>query len=81
MRSGALRIVVIYIIAALIWIMLSDRLLFLFQGVLNPRVFLAINSGKGFAFVIITSYFLYKLIKAEEIKLVESSRRSLKADD
>ncbi|MBS1532657.1 MAG: PAS domain S-box protein [Bacteroidetes bacterium] len=81
MRTGALRIAVIYTVAALIWIMLSDRLLFLFQGALNPRLFLAINSGKGFVFVIATGYLLYKLIKADETKLIESSKRSLKADD
>lgn len=81
MRSGALRIAVIYIVAALIWIMLSDRLLFLFHDTLKPTVFLAINSAKGFVFVIVTGYFLYKLIMADEVKLIESSKRSVKADD
>jgi PAS domain S-box-containing protein len=81
MRSGALRIAVIYIVAALIWIMLSDRILFLFQKSISPQVFLAINSGKGFLFVAITGYFLYKLICADEIKLLETARRSIKSDD
>jgi len=79
MRSGALRIVVIYIVAALIWIMLSDRLLFLFHDTLNPGVYLAINSGKGVIFVIATGYFLFKLIKADEAKLIESGKLSAKA--
>lgn len=81
MRSGALRIAVIYIVAALIWIMLSDRILFLFQRSLSPPVFLALNSGKGFLFVIITGYFLYKLIRNDEDKLIETAKRSVKADD
>jgi len=81
MRSGALRIVVIYIVAALTWIMLSDRLLFLFHDTLNPQVYMTLSSVKGFAFVLITGYFLYKLIKADEGKLIESVKRSVKADD
>lgn len=81
MRSGALRIAVIYIVAALIWIMLSDRVLFLFHNTLDPRLFLAITSLKGFIFVLVTGYFLFKLIKTDENKLVESVKRSIKADD
>lgn len=81
MRPGALRIAVIYTVVALIWIMLSDRILFLFQNSLSPQVFLALNSGKGFVFIITTGFFLYKLICADEDKLVETMKRSAKADD
>jgi PAS domain S-box-containing protein len=81
MRSGALRIAVIYVVAALTWIMLSDRVLFLFQGSLSPQIFLALNSGKGFIFVIITGLLLYNLIKTDEDKLIESANQSLKAGE
>jgi len=81
MRSGALRIAVIYTVVALSWIALSDRILYLTQPALNPSLFLAINSAKGFVFVVITGYFLYRLIIADEAKLVESIKRSVKADD
>jgi PAS domain S-box-containing protein len=81
MRPGALRIAVIYTVAALIWIMLSDRVLFLFQNSLSPQVFLALNSGKGFVFIITTGFFLYKLICADQEKIIETTKRSAKADD
>jgi PAS domain S-box-containing protein len=81
MRSGALRIAVIYIVAALIWIMLSDRILFLFQNTVDPKFFLAISSAKGFVFVIATGYLLYKLIRADEMKFIESNIHAVKADD
>jgi PAS domain S-box-containing protein len=81
MRYSALRIAVIYVVTALIWIMLSDRILFLSQKALSPPIFLALSSGKGFLFVIITGYFLYKVIRKDEDKLIESAERSLKAGD
>ena len=81
MRPGALRIALIYTVVALIWIMLSDRVLFLFQNSLSPQVFLALNSGKGFVFIITTGFFLYKLICADQEKIIETTKRSAKADD
>ncbi|MGZ3777994.1 MAG: PAS domain S-box protein [Mucilaginibacter sp.] len=81
MKSGALRIAVIYVVAALIWIMLSDRLLLFVQKSLSPAEFNALSSGKGFLFVIMTGLFLYNLIRAKEDKLIETVKSSLKAGD
>ena len=75
MRSGPLRIAILYIIGALIWIAASDRLLFLFHDQLNSAVYFYINSGKGFAFVIITGCFLYLLILRDKKKLLKSENQ------
>ena len=81
MRSGALRIAIIYTIAALVWIAFSDRVLYLFHNSLSPDRYLAINSGKGVFFVLLNTFFMYKLIRLHEWKLVKSIQRSNQADD
>jgi PAS domain S-box-containing protein len=81
MRSGPLRIALLYITSALIWIALSDRILFLFESTLNPEVYLWLNSGKGFFFVLITGVLLYKLIMIDQRKLVESNDQQQRSDD
>jgi PAS domain S-box-containing protein len=72
---GALRIALIYVIVALVWIAVSDKVLFAFHKSLNVGVYNIINSGKGFFFVLITGYFLYKLIHADEQKLIETTQK------
>ena len=81
MRSGALRIVIIYVIVALIWITLSDRVLYIFHSTLTPNLYLAIGSGKGYFFVIANAIFLYKLISNDKKKLIESTKESIRADN
>jgi PAS domain S-box-containing protein len=81
MRSGPLRIALLYITSALIWIALSDRILFLFESTLNPEVYLWLNSVKGFFFVLITGVLLYKLIMIDKRKLVESNAQQQRSDD
>ena len=81
MRSGPLRIALFYIAFALIWIALSDRVLFLFHTTLNPDVYLWLNSAKGFFFVIITGFLLYKLIMIDKRKLIESNDQQRRSDD
>jgi PAS domain S-box-containing protein len=81
MRSGPLRIAAFYIVFALMWIALSDRILFLFHNTLNPDVYLWLNSAKGFLFVIITGFLLYKLIMIDERKLLESYDQQRRSDD
>jgi PAS domain S-box-containing protein len=80
MRSGPLRIAFLYIFVALVWIALSDRLLFLFHTTLNPEIYLWVNSVKGFFFVIITGLLLYKLIMIDKRKLVESNYQQQRSD-
>lgn len=81
MTSGALRIALIYLVVALLWITLSDRVLYLFESRLSPQAYLNIGSLKGYFFVLANGLFLYKMIIAEEKKLVETSKNSVKAND
>jgi len=81
MRSGAWRMASIYFVIALIWITLSDRVLYIFQNALTPQAYLAIGSAKGYCFVAITAFFLYRLIRNNEIKAVESIERSIQSED
>ena len=72
MKHGALRIGIIYILTSLLWIGLSDRILYLFHNTLNPQLYFFINSGKGFFFVIVTGILVYKLICIDKEKLTDS---------
>lgn len=79
--AGPLRIAILYVAIALIWITLSDRILYLFQNLFEPEIYSWINSGKGYFFVIITGFLLYRLIVIDEIKLVESDEQQRRSDD
>jgi len=81
MRSGAVRIALIYVSIALLWITLSDRFLYLFHSTLSPEAYLLIGSLKGYLFALTNGFFLYKLIYAEEKKLTESSKKAIEYDD
>jgi PAS domain S-box-containing protein len=81
MRSGPLRIAIFYVAIALIWIALSDRVLYLFHNAISPEIYEWLNSGKGFFFVIITGLLLYKLISIDEKKLIESNDQQRRSDD
>jgi PAS domain S-box-containing protein len=79
--AGPSRIAILYVATALIWITLSDRILFLFQNIFDPEVYSWITSGKGYFFVIITGFLLYKLIIIDERKLVEIDDQQRRSDD
>ncbi|WP_426667266.1 PAS domain S-box protein [Mucilaginibacter sp. McL0603] len=79
--AGPLRIAILYVAIALIWITLSDRILFLFQDIFDPEIYSWINSGKGFFFVIITGFLLYKLIIIDERRLIEIDDQQRRSDD
>ncbi|MDB5025970.1 MAG: hypothetical protein JWP78_3725 [Mucilaginibacter sp.] len=81
MRSGPLRIAIFYMLIALTWIALSERVIFLFHNTLNPEIYLWLSSGKGFLFVLITGFFLYRLILIDKKKLVESNDHQRRSDD
>src|ERR1700761_5636929 len=80
-KTGPLRIATLYVAIALIWITLSDRILFLFQDIFDPEVYSWVSSGKGYFFVIVTGFLLYKLITIDERKLVENDEQQRRSDD
>jgi PAS domain S-box-containing protein len=77
--SGAVRIALIYVAVALAWVALSDKILYAFSKTLNAGIYDVINSGKGFLFILITGYFLYRFIRADEQKLIETTRKTIES--
>jgi PAS domain S-box-containing protein len=75
MRSGALKIAVIYVAAGILWITLSDKLLLALQSHLDLGVVLFISSIKGIGYVLLTGALLYQLIQLHTRRLSESERR------
>jgi PAS domain S-box-containing protein len=75
MRSGAFKIAVIYTVAGLLWITLSDELLDLTRGKLDTSFVLFLGSIKGFAYVILTGIILYKIIQSHNGRLEESEQQ------
>ncbi|MES2810208.1 MAG: PAS domain-containing protein [Bacteroidota bacterium] len=75
MRSGAFKIAAIYTIAGLLWIVLSDELLDLFSTSLSISLVIFLSSIKGFAYVLITGFILYRLIRNHDSRLEESERQ------
>lgn len=72
MRSGAFKIVAIYIALALTWIALSDKLLQALHLYFTPDNLLVVNVLKGSVFVLLTGFMLYKLISAHNRRLIAS---------
>lgn len=69
-RLSPLRIVGIYVFFSSLWILLSDRLL---QGlVADPALLTDLQTVKGWAFVLLTSGFLYGLIQRSQQTLKDS---------
>ncbi len=46
---------------------------------MNAGFYDVINSGKGFLFILITGYFLYRFIRADEKKLIETTRKTIES--
>lgn len=75
MRLGAFKIAAIYVIAGILWITLSDKLLLAMQNHFDLRVVLFISSVKGIGYVLLTGILLYQLIGLHTRQLAESERR------
>ncbi len=61
--GATVRIVFWYALFASCWILFSDRLLLLFAR--DPRLLLAVSTGKGWLFVLVTSLLLAALVRRE----------------
>src|SRR5689334_6570386 len=81
MRSGALRIALIYLAIALAWIAISDRMLTVYHDLLSPSWFVIFNNGRRFVFVFVTGYLVYRLILANEKKMFESEKLARSKDE
>jgi PAS domain S-box-containing protein len=75
MKSGAFKIAAIYTITGLLWIVLSDKILDMFAGTFSVSFILFLSSIKGFAYVLLTGFILYKLILNYNSRLAESERQ------
>lgn len=75
MKSGAFKIVIIYVISGVLWIALSDRILDWLKGRVDVSILLFIGSVKGLIFVFVTGMVLYKLISNYNTKLHESEKQ------
>jgi len=60
LRVRTLRVVAVYAVFSLLWIYLSD--LVLFNLGLSPQLLVGISSAKGFIFILVSSLLLYLLI-------------------
>ena len=77
-RREVLRIVGLYVVFAVLWIVLSDRLLLmLFPGAAAIDHWETI---KGFGFVVVTGALLYKLIKQRITLLLAAQRARLRSE-
>ncbi|MDB5005112.1 MAG: domain S-box protein [Mucilaginibacter sp.] len=75
MRSGAFKIATIYTVAGLLWIALSDKILNWASGAMDVSFVLFISSIKGFAYVFLTGFILYRLILYYHSQLEESEKQ------
>lgn len=74
----ALRIVVIYALVGCLWILLSDRLLALF--VQDPQSITALQTAKGWFYVLATACMLYALIQAH-IAAIHKAQEALRQNE
>ncbi len=75
MKSAAFKIAAIYIIVALAWIALSDKLLEALRISVNPQNMVYLNIAKGSFYVLLTGIMLYKLINKFNSRLIASERQ------
>lgn len=72
MRTGAFKIAVIYTLAGILWITLSDRILLTMQKHFNLEFILFLSSIKGICYVLITGVMLHQLIRLYTRRLADS---------
>lgn len=75
-----MRIAVIYLTISLSWIAFSDRMLIIYQHLLSPHLFDILTNSRKFVFVTVTSYLIYRLVKADEKKLIEKEQQARLTD-
>ncbi len=75
MKSTAFKISMIYVISGLLWIALSDKLLEFLEHSMDISFILFISSIKGFVYVFLTGFILYKLILSYHSRLEESEQQ------
>jgi PAS domain S-box-containing protein len=75
MKWGALRICIFYIVLSVLWITLSDKILFLFESKVSNSTLLILSSCKGYFFVLMTGLLFYRLIRVDEVRLKESEKK------
>ena len=75
MKFGPSKITAIYVITCCLWITLSDKLLFWFEGVSSPETLQTISSLKGIFFVLVTGLILRELIRLGSKRLSESEEQ------
>ena len=61
LRSGALKVALVYLVVGLAWIFFSDTIAFKITG--GSTVFLQFSELKGFGFIIVTTLIFYALIR------------------
>lgn len=81
MRAGAFRIALIYLTISLAWIAFSDRMLIIYQHLLSPHWFDVLSNSRRFVFIIVTSYLIYRLVKAHEKKFIEKELQARRIDN
>lgn len=74
-RNGALRIALLYSLIGTLWIALSDKIVFLLYGPDRTPLIHFISSAKGFAFVILTGFLLYLLIRRHNNIVLRNEKR------
>ncbi|QJD97634.1 PAS domain S-box protein [Mucilaginibacter robiniae] len=75
MKSGAFRIAVIYLTISILWIIISDQLLFIFQEHLSSSVYLFLNSIKDVLSIIVAGVSIIKLISLNDKELISSEKQ------
>ena len=78
-NGATLRIVGIYAFWASVWILVSDNVVSWL--VHDSAVITRLSLFKGWLFVFLTSLLLYKLIKADNLKLAQSSERLKESEE
>jgi PAS domain S-box-containing protein len=72
------RVVLYYLLFGILWLILSDSLLLLFAR--DPSLFSAIQAYKGWAFVIISSLFIYCTIR-RELRMLAQAEADLRESE
>jgi len=75
MKTGALKIALMYTLAGILWITLSDRLLLLLQKHVDLGFVLLLSSIKGIGYVLVTGVLLYQLIRLYTRQLAKSEHQ------
>jgi len=81
MRSGALRITLIYLSVCFAWILISDQMLKVYHDLLSTGLYDLINNGRRFVFIAATAYLVYRLILNHERKTEENETLARLADE